>query len=136
MEKEFLEASQNAKRIAVVLLILVIAAGFLLIPWVGSMDPGDEASMDELARAMQDVKFAGRVIVGSTLLLWAIGAVYFVRLGYRTRKFGQYPPPGTMVFRRTRIRRDADARLIGGLCYGVAIIALIPVAVAAYTQFL
>lgn len=95
-----------------------------LIAWTQQRVPAPDASPEEIeAYVESDVAhIITFTIVSSPIgLLWV---VYFARLGHQSLRTGVYPPTGTVVVRRTRIRTGKEAVVLGYLSIAFSVLLL------------
>jgi hypothetical protein len=121
-EDLYLEPSRKAQ-IYFFLTIIFAALLYLSIdPLVNYLTPSPNASLEELKAGAQRLSFVNigvDVIVFIATLYWALS---FGKTGYRTLKFGTYPPPGEIVVWRTKIRAGKQAILQGYVLIFFAVI--------------
>ena len=104
---------------------------------VASFEPIIHRIAPNTSAPLEELEAGGRLLVvlalGTLLVTIAVGLfwiAYFVRLGYRTLKLKSYPPPGTIVIFRTRIRTGQQAAISGylSIAFAALIVALLVLA--------
>ena len=103
---------------------------------INHITPSQTAPLEELeagARFLVLLALGVNVVAFVFSVIWV---VYFVRFGYRTLKFGSYPPPGAIVVFRTRVRTGKEAVLSGWLSILFAVVMLLPVTLLGYLTWL
>ncbi|MEQ1589662.1 MAG: hypothetical protein ABL902_04835 [Gallionella sp.] len=125
VDELYLEPSRKAQ---IVFLLVIILAALLFAsinPFIDYLTPSQGASSEDLkagARLLASLALVPQVIVFLIMLFWA---AYFGRRGYRTIKFGIFPPVGSIVIWRTKIRTGEQANLEGrtsifmAVCWGL-----------------
>ena len=112
----YLEPSHRARVVLLWILsvwVLLFAGLWVLVDYV---TPRQDAPLEELTLGGERLIL---LLLGMYVILFIAGAlcaVYVARLAYRTFKFGIFPPPGTIVVRRTRVRTGKAASLAGWVC--------------------
>jgi len=76
-----------------------------------------DQALEQLKKTV-DVLFLVNALLSIALSAW------FFRLAARTLASGRYPPPGTRVFRDTRLRTGGAARVLAALQVVVAVLLL------------
>jgi hypothetical protein len=132
-DERYIEASRSAQAI----LVAVFLVGIVLIPsseWiVNRFIPGEGAPVEELTRFYERALIP---VIGIGIGLAAAWSFYFGRIGIRAITSGEFPPPGTLVVRRTKVKFGRIARASGWLSIAFAFIMWLPVAIAAYALYL
>lgn len=135
-DESYLEPNRKAQFIVLLMLVLfaVIVASFE--PIIHRITPSTSAPLEEL-------EASGRLLLlltlGTFVVTFAVGlfwVAYFVRLGYRTLRLGSYPPPGTIVVFRTRIRTGKLAALLGYLSIALAALMVALMVLLGYATWL
>jgi hypothetical protein len=92
---------------------------------------------------LAELEADARVLLLLTLGTAAVGFVlsvgwiaYFARLGYRTLRLRSYPPPGTVVVFRTRIRSGREAMLAAYASIAFAAVMVLPLVLLSYLTWL
>ncbi len=124
--ERFIEANRTAQITAIVVAAIAILAAS---PWLGNLPMSDE----EAAQVWERFHVA---IVGACVGLAILWSLYFGRIGFSTLATGEFPPPGTLVVRRTKVRFGSVARLAGWLCIGFVLMIWLFVALMAYAVYL
>ena len=117
----YVEPNRKAQIIVLLIFVLVGTMVASLEPMIDRITPSQSAPLEELeagARLLILLVLGACVIGFIVSLLWV---AYFGRLGYRTLKLGSYPPPGTIVVFRTRVRTGKRAVLSGYLSISLAV---------------
>ena len=112
-DERYVEPSKKAQFVLLGILLLFALIVASLEPTIARLTPPSSASQRELDSAVREITLIGlgTVVVACVTAVW--GVTYFARLGFRALKLRTYPPPGTIVVRRTRIRTGAQATLYG-----------------------
>ena len=121
-DEPYVEPNRKVQIIVLLIFVLVGAMVALLEPMIDRITPSQSAPLEELeagARLLGLLALCACVIGFLVSLLWV---AYFGRLGYRTLKLGSYPPPGTIVVFRTRVRTGKRAVLSGYLSISLAVL--------------
>ena len=118
----YIEPNRRAQIIVFFVIILAALLFASLSPIVNYLTPSQSAPLEELEAGARHLSLLalGTNIVGFIVsLLWV---VYFGRKGYRTLKYGSYPPSGTIVVRRTKILTGRQAIRAGYLSISFAVL--------------
>ena len=124
----------NRKTQIIVLLVIIFAA--LIIAsielMVSYLTPSLTAPLEELEAGARLLLLLALCVNVAGVVLSVIWVVYFARIGYRTFKFGNYPPPGAIIVFRTKVRTGKEAVISGWLSILFAVMMLLPVALLVY----
>ena len=132
----YVDPDRKAQIIVLLLLLLAAAALALNEPMANWITPSDTAPLEKQEAG---ARLLIMVALGTSVVAFGLGVfcvAYFVRLGYRALKLRIFPPPGTMVIVRTRVRSDKDAMLMGLGSILFAVAALFPVTLVSYAIWL
>jgi len=131
-DERFIEASRVAQ--AIVLAMIVAGVGFFAASaWLANhWIPDGGASLEEIARIGERFLVAS---LGFGIVAAACWSFYFGRIGFRAIANGEFPPPGTLVVRRTKVKFGSTARVSGWLSIALAIIVWLPLAIAVYALY-
>ena len=105
----YIEPNRRAQIIVFFVIILAVLLSASLSPIVNYLTPSESASLEEWEAS---ARFLTLLALGANIFGFIISffwAVYFGRKGYRTLKLGSYPPSGTIVVRRSKIRTGRQA---------------------------
>ena len=127
--ERFIEANRVAQAILVAVLLIGIAIFASKELLVNRWLPGAGATLEELTQFL----IASLVFCVSAAMFWSF---YFGRMGFRAIASGEFPPPGTLVVRRTKVRFGLIARVSAWLSIAFALISWLPVALLAYVLYL
>lgn len=135
-DESYLEANRKAQFIVLLTFLFVVVIVVSLEPLLYRVTPS-------LSAALQGIEASGRLLVLLALIshvasfaLSLFWITHLVHAGYRTLKLGTYPPPGTMVVFRTRVRTGKQAAVSGYLSFALAALMVAPVALTAYVTWL
>ena len=98
-DEQYVEPSRKAQ-IALLVFLLLAALSLVLV----------EAAISQRPNTGTNILFGVSVIGFIVALFWV---TYFARLGYRAITMRHFPPPGTIVVRRTKVRTGRTATLAG-----------------------
>lgn len=132
----YLEPSRRAQ---VIVLSLLIVGGLIvasLEPALNYLTSSKSATLEELESDGRSLTlfFMGIFLIFVILsLMWT---AYFARLGYRALKSGCFPPPGTLVVARTRVRTGRGALISGWLSISLGAVFIVPAAALGYLVWL
>jgi len=119
-DESYLEPNRKAQFVVLFMLIVFAALIVSFEPIFHRITPSTSAPLEELEAGGRLLVLLALGIFIVTIAAGLFWVAYFVRLGYRTLKLGSYPPPGTIVIVRTRIRTGQQAALSGYLSIGLA----------------
>jgi hypothetical protein len=132
----YLEPNRRAQ---VIVLSLLVVGGLI----IASIEPALNYLTPSKSATLEEVESGGRslmlFLMGSFfifVILSLIWAVYFARLGYRALKSGSFPPPGTLVVARTRVRTGRGALISGWLSISLGAVIIVPAAALGYLVWL
>ena len=110
-DERYAEPSKKAQFVLLAILVLVALVVASLEPTITRLAPSSSASQREFDSGIRELTLIGlgTLVVAFIASVW--GVTYFGRLGFRALKLRTFPPPGTIVVRRTRIRTGAQATL-------------------------
>lgn len=111
-------ADPRARRLALLIVAVAAAAGFLLIGSAGSLQPDLEAWIAEEPRGRLRLLMLAAILATSAPLLGF--AAYFWGLGQRILRAQRYPPPGMTVVRDTPVVTGEAARRRGRIVRALA----------------
>jgi hypothetical protein len=129
-----------ASRTAQILLLIMVIIGFLIfavIHWLSGlpMPPPGSASA-ALDGYVHTVKQATWILFAVSIPISAAWSYYMARMGYRGLVSKEFPPPGTLVVTRTRIRTGRTAVFSSWLAIVMAVVFWSPVVILWYSLFL
>jgi hypothetical protein len=109
--ERYVEPSRKAQIVLLAILVLVALVAASIEPTITRLAPSPSAPQQEVDSGIRELTLVGlgTLVVAFIASVW--GVTYFVRLGFRALKLRTFPPPGTIVLRRTRIRTGAQATL-------------------------
>ena len=118
----YIEPNRRAQ--IIVFFVITLAALLLasLSPIVNYLTPSQSAPLEEMEAG---ARLLTLLALGATIFWFIISlfwVVYFGRKGCRTLKLGSYPPPGTIVVRRTKIRTGRQAISAGYFSISFAVL--------------
>jgi len=125
-DERFIEANRTAQVIAVVLVAITL---FAASEWLENLPMSDA----EATRTWERFHVVGFGVSVAVAFLWSY---YFGRIGFRALASGEFPPPGTLVMRRTKVRFGSLARVSGLLSIALAVMMWLLVALMAYAVYL
>ena len=128
----YLEPNRRAQ---VVLLVLLIVGGLsiaLIEPLFAYLTPGKSATLEESEGGGRSLMLVSMGTFFVFVILSVLWAAYFARLGYRALKSGSFPPPGTMVIARTRVRTGRVALISGWLSISLGVLFSVSAALLGY----
>lgn len=136
MGESFLEANRKAQLIVLLTFLFVVV---ILV----SLEPLLYRVMPSLGTSLQGLEANDRLLLLLTLVSHVVSfalsvfwIAHLVHVGYLTLKLGSYPPPGTMMVFRTRIRTGKQAAVSGYLSFAFAALMIAPIALTAYVTWL
>jgi hypothetical protein len=135
-DESYLEPNRKAQYIVLLMLVLFAVIVALFEPMIHRITPSTSAPLEELeagGKLLVLLALGTFVVAIAVSIFWA---AYFARLGYRTLKVGSYPPPGTIVVFRTRIRTGKLAVLSGYLSIAFAALLVAPMVLLGYATWL
>ncbi|MBU1426944.1 MAG: hypothetical protein KKH12_03715 [Gammaproteobacteria bacterium] len=115
MDDLYLEPNRRAQVIVLLAIIFAALLAASLNPIINYLTPSQSAPLQEQVAATRLMLFLAlctNVIAFIIALFWV---VHFGRQGYLTLKLGSYPPSGTIVVRRTKVRTGRQAIFAGYL---------------------
>jgi hypothetical protein len=118
----YLEPNRRAQ---IIVLLQFVVGALLLVsvyPIINYLTPSPRASLEELEAETRLLRLLTLGIVVIAFIISLFWVRYFGRLGYRALKLEIYPPPGTIVVRRTRVRTGKQAVLAGYLSISFAVL--------------
>jgi len=121
----YLEPNRRAQIFVLIAIILAAILAASLNPIISYLTPSQNAPLQEQvaeAKLMLLLALGTNVIAIIVSLFWV---VHFGRQGYRALKLGSYPPSGTIVVRRTKIRTGRQAILAGYLSILFAVLVVV-----------
>lgn len=127
----YVEPSRGAGRVLGAAILVVGGVMVFAWTWLYVFLGAKGASQEALEAKLQTLEIASSVLGGFAALIAAFGALYTGRIGFRTLLHGQYPPHGTTVITRVKIRVGQEARIWGwlsvalGLMFSVAAMQII-----------
>ncbi len=121
--EKYIEASPRAKWILIAFLFSLSALGLILYQEYQGIEIREHASVEDLKVVTEEYQKLIRYTMFINFLLGLGISPYFIRLGYRTLKLKEYPPPKTLVVFRTKIvgGKRAFFSAIGCFVFGVFI---------------
>lgn len=135
-EDRFVEASTAARAVLAVVVIVGLL-GFWMSQWASSVPvPPPDASSEEFDRYTRLALLWSWILFGVNVLMAAGFSIYFGRMGLKGIAAGEFPPSGTLVVRRTKIRTGAFAKFSSCLAVVLAVAIWAPVLLLAYGLFL
>lgn len=132
----YLEANRKAQFIVLLTFLFVVVIVVSLEPLLYRVMPSFSASLEGIGasgRLLLLLTLLSHVVSFALSLFWI---AHLVHAGYRTLKVGTYPPPGTMVVFRTRIRTGKQAAVSGYLSFAFAALMIVPIVLTAYVTWL
>lgn len=135
-EDLYREPSRKAQRNTLLYLATFALMILLLWPLSQHLVPAPDASLEEIQAGAELLIVLALCVtlIASVFGIFWIG--YFVRLGYRALKHGIYPPPGTVVVRRTRVRIGKEAAVSAYLSIAFAALMVAPLVLARHVIWL
>lgn len=132
----YLEANRKAQLVVLLTFLFVVVIVVSLEPLLYRVMPSFSASLEGIGTSgglLLLLTLVSHVVSFALSLFWI---AHLVHVGYRTLKLGSYPPPGTMVVFRTRIRTGKQAEVSGYLSFALAALMIAPIALTAYVTWL
>ena len=126
INERFIEASRVAQVVFVAVVFVVVGFSFATDWLINNWIPN--ASIQELTVVWD--RFLIRLL-GLMIVCAALSSFYFGRMGFRAIASGEFPPPGTLVWRRTKVIFGSEARRAGWWSIVLAGIGWLPVAAIA-----
>src|SRR5579859_615648 len=132
----YLEPNRRAQ--IVVLLTIVLAALLFasLDPLIKYITPSQSAASDEIKAGATLLLLLNICVNAIAIALSLIWIIYWCRIGYRSLRSGSYPPPGTIVIIRTRVRTGKQALINGWSAILFAAVMLLLCALLFYKEWL
>ena len=120
---------------------LVVAATFAIVvlslePLAQRLLPAPDASLEEIEAGATLLKILADSIILIAIPFGVLWVGYYVHLGYSTLKHGIYPPPGTIVLARTRVRSGRQASVTGYVLVVFAALIMAGLVLAGYGLWL
>ena len=112
-DERYVEPSRKGQVVLLAMLALAALIVVLLEPTITRLTPSPGVSQQEFhigVRVLTLVALGTFAIAFLASLFWV---TYFGRIGYRALKLRTFPPPGTLVVRRTIIRMGTPATVAG-----------------------
>jgi hypothetical protein len=135
-DDSFLEANRKAQFIVLLTFLLVVVIVVSLEPLLYRVVPSISASLEGIEASGRLLLLLALVSHIASFALSLFWIVHLVHVGYLTLKLGSYPPPGTMVVFRTRVRTGKEAAVSGYLSIAFAVLMIAPIALTAYVTWL
>jgi hypothetical protein len=135
-DESFLEANRRAQFIVLLTFLFVVVIVVSLEPLLYRVVPSISASLEGIEASGRLLLLLALVSHVASFALSLFWIVHLVHAGYRTLKLGRYPPPGTMVVFRTRVRTGKEAAVSGYLSIAFAVLMIAPIALTAYVTWL
>lgn len=132
----YLEANRKAQLVVLLTFLFVVVIVVSIEPLLYRVMPSFSASLEGIGTSgglLLLLTLVSHVVSFALSLFWI---AHLVHVGYRTLKLGSYPPPGTMVVFRTRIRSGKQAEVSGYLSFALAALMIAPIALTAYVTWL
>ena len=104
------------RRVQIVVLLIFIVAALLLAsldPLIKYITPSQSAPLEEMKAGATLLLLLNISVNAVAIALSLIWIIYWCRIGYRSLRSGSYPPPGTIVIIRTRVRTGKQALING-----------------------
>jgi len=124
-------------RKAQVLLLLVTLFGFFIFAitqWLSGLPlPASGASREALDNYAHTVSRGTEILLGASIIFAAVWSYYMGRMGIKGLACREFPPPGTSVILKTRIRTGAFAVLSSWLAILIAVSFWLPVIAIIYS---
>ena len=135
-EVAHLEPTHRAQIMVLVVLVLTALLVGSLEPLLNYLTPAKTASLEELETSGRSLMLFGLSIFAVGCFLSFFWIVYFARLGYRTLSLRVFPPPGTVVIARTRVRTGNEAQIAGWLAVALGLLMAVPATALGYLMWL
>jgi hypothetical protein len=135
-DESYLEANRKAQFIVLLTFLSVVVIVVSLEPLLYRVVPSISASLEGIEASGRLLLLLALVSHVASFALSLFWIVHLVHAGYRTLKLGSYPPPGTMVVFRTRVRTGKEAAVSGYLSIAFAVLMIAPIALTAYVTWL
>ena len=124
MEDLYLEPNLKARKTAILCFAAFAVLMVSLIAWIQPQVPAPNASTEEIEAFLEFVVSFAIVFTIASSPIVLLSALYFARIGQQTLRTGVYPPTGTTVIRRTRIRTGKQAVALGYLSIAFSVLLL------------
>lgn len=116
--------------------ILIGVIGFILSERIAdSANFPEGASLQDMEQQLQSLELSMWILFGISVIFIAALSSHLARMGFNGLASHQFPPMGTLVIRRTKIKTGADAALSSWLAIVIAILVWGQVALLAYGLF-
>ena len=135
-QERYIEANRTAQILLVALVIIGIII-FAISMWLSGIPVPPEGA----GRVLLD-RYADSVLLGTWTLLVisvpfsAVWSFYLARMGVKGLACGEFPPPGTLVALRTKVKVGIMARVSNWLALAMAIAFWLPVSILVYSLYL
>lgn len=118
--EEYIEPNKKAQVALLLTFVAILVFGVILNSMVDPLRLDQDASLEEIKISLGLLfELANKIIfIGCIIGLFA--AWHFGRIGYLALKKGIFPPPGSIVVARTRIRIGKEATLLGYISIFIA----------------
>ncbi|HKE44740.1 MAG TPA: hypothetical protein VKB41_09420 [Steroidobacteraceae bacterium] len=115
-----------ARRLLMVVIVLGVLAAFSVLIWLAVQirtltDNSHSPTRDDLHRATELFRTLVWILSASVVGV----AIWIGHFGWRIRRSGVYPPPGSRHLRVRRVLRGDEARRAANLCIAAALVLLI-----------
>ena len=124
MEDLYLEPNREARKTAILCFAAFALFMVSLIAWIQQQVPAPNASTKEIETFLEFVASFALLFTIASSPIALLSAFYFFRIGQQTLRTGVYPPTGTTVIRRTRLRTGKQAFALGYLSIAFSVLLL------------
>ena len=133
---DYIEASVRARWILFVYSVLLLAIVFWFQEFTKDIMALLESDDTDPDKAVSQVRLLIDYLLLLTLLHAVVLSVFMIKTGVETIARGLFPPMGSWVLARTKILGGDAARKYGLMCYFLAFLVCLPVAIPWYLMSL
>jgi hypothetical protein len=133
---QYIQANLKARIVSFGYIVFMILIAMLLMYGLDDAIPQENASQDELRQSTASLGQQINIFAVFTLIHAIFFCWYFVRLANSSIRTGKFPPPGTWVIVRTKIRTGKSALVSAYASYFLAVFMWLPVAIPVYLKWI
>ena len=127
----------NTARLVLFIYVLVLASGlYFFMQSLETIKPLLESTGEQLQVAILYINSLFNYLLLFTIVQAMLLSWLFIRIAYKAKQQGQFPPDGTWVIVKTRIQSGKQANKPIWFCYISAVIVWLPVGLPIYLMWL
>lgn len=135
-DDQYIQANGNARLVLAGYVALMLLIAFLLLYGLDRATPPENVSQKVLDQSIESLDQLFNILLIITLIHAVFFCWYFVRLATNSIRTGKFPPPGTWVIVKTKIRIGKRALVSAYATYFLAVFMWLPVAIPLYLKWL